>query len=164
VRLSAEDQPVIKEGSKAPDFSLPSIEGGSVSLRELKGKTVVLYFYPKDDTPGCTREACAFRDTQAKIKKAGALVFGVSPDDVASHRKFKAKYKLNFPLLSDADKSVAKKFGAFGEKVMYGKKVIGMIRSTFVIDGSGVVRKVFPKVKVDGHADEVLIALRELEG
>jgi thioredoxin-dependent peroxiredoxin len=154
---------VIQEGSKAPDFSLPSVEGGLVSLKDLKGKTVVLYFYPKDDTPGCTREACAFRDSQAKIKKTGALVFGVSPDGVASHQKFKAKYKLNFPLLSDADKSVAKKFGAFGEKVLYGKKVIGMIRSTFVIDGSGVVRKVFPKVKVDGHADKVLSALQELE-
>lgn len=155
---------MIKEGSKAPDFSLPSVDGGLVSLEELKGKTVVIYFYPKDDTPGCTREACAFRDTQAKLKKTGALVFGVSPDSVASHQKFKTKYKLNFPLLCDADKSVAKKFGAFGEKVMYGKKVIGMIRSTFVIDGAGVVRKVFPKVKVDGHADKVLLALQELEG
>ena len=155
---------MIKEGTKAPAFSLASVEGGEVSLAELKGKTVVLYFYPKDDTPGCTREACAFRDTQAKIEKAGALVFGVSPDSLAAHQKFKTKYKLNFPLLSDADKSVAKKFGAFGEKLMYGKKVIGMIRSTFVIDGSGFVRKVFPRVKVDGHADRVLSALQELEG
>jgi len=155
---------VIEEGSKAPDFSLPSVDGGVVSLKELKGKNVVLYFYPKDDTPGCTREACAFRDTQAKIKKTGAVVLGVSPDSVASHEKFKTKYKLNFPLLSDADKSVAKKFGAFGEKVLYGKKVVGMIRSTFVIDGAGVVRKVFPRVKVDGHADKVLSALQEIAG
>ena len=155
---------MIKEGTKAPDFSLPSVEGGEVSLKNLRRKTVVLYFYPKDDTPGCTREACAFRDSQAKIKKTGAVVLGVSPDSVAAHQKFKTKYKLNFPLLSDADKSVAKKFGAFGEKTMYGKKVVGMIRSTFVIDGAGVVRKVFPRVKVDGHADRVLDALQELEG
>jgi len=154
---------MIKEGRKAPSFMLPSVEGGAVTLKDYLGKPVVLYFYPKDDTPGCTREACAFRDTQAQIRKAGAVVLGVSPDSVASHQKFKAKYKLNFPLLSDADKSVAKKFGAYGEKLMYGKKVVGMIRSTFVIDGRGVVRRVFPRVKVDGHAERVLEALRGLE-
>jgi thioredoxin-dependent peroxiredoxin len=153
---------MVKEGKAAPDFTLPSSEGGEVSLKGLRGKAVVLYFYPKDDTPGCTKEACAFRDTQAKIKKAGAVVYGVSPDSVASHEKFRAKYRLNFPLLSDPDKSVAKKYGAFGEKVMYGKKVIGMIRSTFVIDGDGVVRKVFPRVRVDGHADQVREALAGL--
>ena len=154
---------MIKEGRKAPSFMLPSVEGGAVTLKDYLGKPVVLYFYPKDDTPGCTREACAFRDTQAQIRKTGAVVLGVSPDSVASHQKFKAKYKLNFPLLSDADKSVAKKFGAYGEKLMYGKKVVGMIRSTFVIDGRGVVRRVFPRVKVDGHAERVLEALRGLE-
>ena len=153
---------MVKEGSKAPSFTLPSSEGGEVSLKDLAGKTVVLYFYPKDDTPGCTREACAFRDSQAAIKKAGAVVLGVSPDSVASHEKFRGKYKLNFPLLADPDKAVAKKYGAFGEKVMYGKKVTGMIRSTFVIDGEGVVRKVFPRVKVDGHADKVLEAVKAL--
>ncbi|MGE0452970.1 MAG: thioredoxin-dependent thiol peroxidase [Vicinamibacteria bacterium] len=154
--------PLVKEGQKAPDFELPSSEGGELRLADLRGKTVVLYFYPKDDTPGCTREACAFRDTQAQIKKTGAVVLGVSPDSLASHDKFKAKYKLNFPLLADADKKVAKKYGAFGEKVMYGKKVTGMIRSTFVIDAGGVVRKVFPRVRVDGHADKVLEALKAL--
>lgn len=147
---------MLKEGDKAPAFKLPSVEGGEVSLKDFAGRTVVLYFYPKDDTPGCTREACAFRDNQGALKKAGAVVLGVSPDSVESHQKFRSKYKLNFPLLADADKSVAKKYGAFGEKVMYGKKVTGMIRSTFVIDGDGVVRKVFPRVKVDGHADKVL--------
>ena len=153
---------MVKEGKPAPKFTLPSSEGGLVSLEDLKGKTVVLYFYPKDDTPGCTREACAFRDTQAKIKKKGAVVLGVSGDSLAAHQKFKAKYKLNFPLLSDPDKAVAKKYGAWGEKVMYGKKVTGMIRSTFVIDQEGVVSKVFPRVRVDGHAEKVLEALEAL--
>jgi thioredoxin-dependent peroxiredoxin len=153
---------MVKEGQKAPEFTLPSSEGGDVSLKDLRGKSVVLYFYPKDDTPGCTREACAFRDSQAAIKKKGAVVLGVSGDSLDSHGKFKAKYKLNFPLLADTDKAVAKKYGAWGEKVMYGKKVTGMIRSTFVIDEEGVVRKVFPKVRVDGHADKVLEALSAL--
>jgi len=153
---------VIKEGQKAPEFSLPSSEGGEVSLKSLKGKPVVLYFYPKDDTPGCTREACAFRDAKAAMRKTGAVVLGISPDSLAAHDKFTAKYKLNFPLLSDPDKAVAKKYGAFGEKLLYGKKVVGMIRSTFVIDAAGVVRKVFPRVKVDGHDAKVLAALQEL--
>ena len=153
---------MIQEGKKAPLFTLPSSEGGRVSLKDLRGKPVVLYFYPKDDTPGCTREACAFRDAQAALKKKGAMVLGVSGDSTLSHEKFRGKYKLNFPLLSDADKAVATKYGAWGEKVLYGKKFIGMIRSTFVIDGEGVVRKVFPRVRVDGHADQVLKALGEL--
>ena len=153
---------MLKEGDKAPAFKLPSVEGGDIGLKDFAGKTVVLYFYPKDDTPGCTREACAFRDSQAALKKAGAVVLGVSPDSVESHQKFRVKYKLNFPLLADADKSVSKKYGAYGEKVLYGKKVTGMIRSTFVIDGDGVVRKVFPRVKVDGHADKVLEVVSSL--
>ena len=147
---------MIEEGKKAPDFKLESSEGGKVSLKDLRGKTVVLYFYPKDDTPGCTREACAFRDSQAALRKKGVVVLGVSGDSVASHEKFRDKYKLNFPLLSDPDKAVARKYGAWGEKVLYGKKTVGMIRSTFVIDAEGVVRKVFPRVKVDGHAEKVL--------
>jgi peroxiredoxin Q/BCP len=153
---------MLKEGDKAPAFKLPAVDGGDVSLKDFAGRTVVLYFYPKDDTPGCTREACAFRDNQAALKKAGAVVLGVSPDSVESHQKFRTKYKLNFPLLADADKTVARKYGAWGEKVMYGKKVTGMIRSTFVIGGDGVVRKVFPRVKVDGHAEKVLEVVSSL--
>jgi peroxiredoxin Q/BCP len=154
---------MLKEGQKAPSFQLASDDGRAVALEDFRGKPVVLYFYPKDDTPGCTREACGFRDSQAQIRKAGAVVLGVSPDGVASHRGFRDKYKLSFPLLSDPDKQVAKKFGAYGEKTLYGKKVVGMIRSTFLIDGAGVVRKVFPKVRVDGHAEQVLEALRTLD-
>jgi peroxiredoxin Q/BCP len=153
---------MVAEGRVAPKFKLPSSEGGEIRLEDLKGKAVVLYFYPKDDTPGCTREACAFRDSQTAIKKKGAVVLGVSGDSLDAHAKFKAKYKLNFPLLSDPDKAVAKKYGAWGEKVMYGKKVTGMIRSTFVIDKEGVVSKVFPRVRVDGHAEKVLEALEAL--
>ena len=153
---------MIEEGKQAPDFVLASSEGGEVSLKGLRGKTVVVYFYPKDDTPGCTRQACAFRDSQAALKKKGVVVLGVSGDSIASHEKFKTKYKLNFPLLSDPDKAVAKKYGAWGEKVLYGRKSVGMIRSTFVIDGKGIVRKVFPKVRVDGHAAKVLEAVRAL--
>jgi peroxiredoxin Q/BCP len=153
---------MVKEGQKAPDFDLPSSDGGRLRLSDLKGKTVVLYFYPKDSTPGCTREACSFRDSQARLKKRGVVVLGVSADSLASHARFGEKYALNFPLLSDADKAIAKKYGAFGEKVLYGKRTMGLIRSTFVIDGSGLVRKVFPKVKVEGHVEEVLAALDAL--
>jgi peroxiredoxin Q/BCP len=153
---------MLKEGRKAPELDLPSSEGGRVRLAALKGKTVVLYFYPKDSTPGCTREACGFRDAHAPLRKRGVVVMGVSPDSLASHAKFKEKYALDFPLLSDPDKAVAKKYGAFGEKVLYGKKSMGIIRSTFVIDGAGMVRKVFPKVRVDGHVEEVITALDAL--
>jgi peroxiredoxin Q/BCP len=150
---------MVKEGRKAPAFTLPSTEGGEVSLRDFLGRPVVLYFYPRDNTPGCTREACDFQGHLAKLQKRGAVVLGVSPDSLASHEKFRTQQRLRFPLLSDPDKKVAKKYGAFGEKTMYGKKVLGMIRSTFVIDEEGVVRKVFPKVKVDGHVEQVLAAL-----
>ncbi|HWX25704.1 MAG TPA: peroxiredoxin, partial [Vicinamibacteria bacterium] len=132
---------MVKEGQKAPAFTLGTDDGGEISLKDLRGKSVVLYFYPKDDTPGCTREACAFRDTQSSIKKAGAVVLGVSPDSVLSHGRFRAKHRLNFPLLADPDKRVAKAYGAFGEKVLYGKRMVGMIRSTFIIDGQGTIRK-----------------------
>jgi peroxiredoxin Q/BCP len=153
---------MIEEGKKAPEFELESSEGGTVRLADLRGKTVVLYFYPKDDTPGCTREACAFRDSQAALRRKGVVVLGVSGDSIASHEKFKKKHGLNFPLLSDPDRAVAKTYGAWGEKVLYGKKTVGLIRSTFVIDGEGVVRKVFPRVKVDGHAEQVLAAVSAL--
>lgn len=150
---------MLKPGQPAPAFALPSTSGKTVSLASLKGQRVVLYFYPRDDTPGCTREACAFRDDQAKLKKAGAVVLGVSSDSLASHDKFRAKYALPFELLSDADKSVAKAYGAYGEKTLYGKKVIGTIRSTFVIGADGKLEAVFSPVKVDGHSEKVLAAL-----
>ena len=153
---------MIKEGKPAPRFTLPSTEGKDIALEDYRGQPVVLYFYPRDDTPGCTKEACGFQDAFSKIKRRGAVVLGVSPDSVASHDEFRAKYTLKFPLLADEKKAVAKKYGAFGEKMMYGRKVMGMIRSTFVIDAEGVVRKVFPKVRVDGHVEQVLKALGEL--
>ena len=149
-------------GDAVPDFTVESDTAGTISSAALRGQRYVIYFYPKDDTPGCTREACEFRDTQAPIKKAGALVFGVSGDSLESHGKFKTKYKLNFPLLSDQGNAVATKFGAYGEKMLYGRKFMGIIRSTFIIEGDGVVRKVFPKVKVDGHAEKVLEAVKAL--
>jgi peroxiredoxin Q/BCP len=142
---------------------LASDEGNKVKLSDLKGSPVVLYFYPKDDTPGCTKEACAFRDRKEELKKLGAVVLGVSPDDVASHAKFREKYELNFPLLADADHKIADKYGAWREKNMYGKKSMGIQRSTFLIDAEGRVAKVWKRVKVDGHDTQVLQALLDLE-
>jgi len=153
---------MIQSGKKAPAFTLESDAGEKVKLADLKGKNVVLYFYPRDDTPGCTKEACAFRDARTQLTKAGAMVLGVSPDAVDRHQKFKQKYDLNFPLLADPDHAVAEKYGAWGEKTLYGKKSMGIIRATFLIDKEGVVRKVWPKVKVDGHDEQVLAALKEL--
>jgi peroxiredoxin Q/BCP len=150
---------MLKEGAKAPAFSLPSDDGGTVALKDLKGKKVVLYFYPKDDTSGCTAEACEFRDSWAAVKKKGAVVLGVSPDGVKSHGKFREKYDLPFPLLADEDHAVAEAYGAWGEKSMYGRKYFGILRTTFVIDEAGRVAKVFEKVKPKGHAAEVLAAL-----
>jgi peroxiredoxin Q/BCP len=152
----------IEEGAKAPAFSLAADDGSKVKLADLKGSPVVLYFYPADDTPGCTKEACAFRDRKAELTKLGAKVFGVSPDNVASHVKFRDKFKLNFPLLADEGHQVAEKYGAWREKNMYGKKSMGVQRSTFLIDASGKVAKVWKRVQVDGHDKEVIAALREL--
>lgn len=150
---------MLKEGQKAPAFSLPSDSGDDVALKDFAGKNVVLYFYPRDSTPGCTREAEAFRDELAKFKKKNAVVLGVSKDSVESHCKFRDKYKLTFPLLSDKEGKVIDAYGAWGEKVLYGKKSMGIIRTTVVIGPDGKVKKIFPKVKVDGHADAVLAAL-----
>jgi peroxiredoxin Q/BCP len=152
----------VESGKKAPDFTLPADDGTKVKLKDLRGKPVVLYFYPRDDTPGCTKEACAFRDQQAALKKHGAVVLGVSADEVASHVKFRDKYKLNFPLLADVDHAVAEKYGAWREKNMYGKKSWGIQRSTFLIDAEGTIRRVWPRVQVDGHDEAVLAALKEL--
>jgi peroxiredoxin Q/BCP len=152
----------IEEGKKAPAFTLTRDDGTKVKLSDLKGKPVVLYFYPRDDTPGCTKEACAFRDRADEMRKLGATVLGVSPDTVASHQKFRDKYELNFPLLADTDHAVAEKYGAWREKNMYGKKSMGVQRSTFVIDGEGKVAKVWKRVQVDGHDQQVIDALQSL--
>jgi peroxiredoxin Q/BCP len=149
----------VEEGQTAPDFTLRSDAGKEVTLSALRGQPVVLYFYPKDDTPGCTREACAFRDRKADLAAHGAAVLGVSPDDVASHGKFRDKYSLNFPLLADAGHQVALAYGAWREKNMYGKKSMGIQRSTFLIDAGGKIRKVWKRVEVDGHDEAVLAAL-----
>ncbi len=152
----------IEEGKKAPAFTLATDDGKKVKLSDLLGSPVVLYFYPKDDTPGCTKEACAFRDRKAELAAMGAVVMGVSADTVESHAKFRDKYELNFPLLADADHKISEKYGAWREKNMYGKKSMGIQRSTFLIDLSGKVAKVWKRVQVDGHDTEVLKALREL--
>lgn len=153
----------IEEGQKAPDFTLPSDDGSKVKLSALRGNPVVLYFYPKDDTPGCTREACSFRDRSKQLQKMGAKVLGVSADSVDSHVKFRDKFKLNFPLLADVDHKVAEKYGAWREKNMYGKKSMGIQRSTFLIDAKGTVAKVWKAVQVDGHDEKVIEALKALE-
>lgn len=146
----------LKEGGIAPDFSLESDEGRPITLKEFRGRKVVLYFYPKDDTPGCTKEACSFRDAYDLFLEKGAVVIGVSKDDGKSHGKFRKKYNLPFYLLSDPDHRVMKAYGAWGKKTLYGKTSMGTIRSTCVIDEKGVILKVFPKVTPEGHAEEVL--------
>ena len=146
-------------GDKAPEFSLPSTDGSIVSLKDFKGKKVVLYFYPKDDTSGCTKEACSFRDNLARVKKKGAVLIGVSADSVGSHKTFTEKYDLPFPLISDEEKSMIKAYGVWKEKSMYGRKYMGIERTTFIIDEKGKIAHIFPKVKVDGHTDEVLAVL-----
>ncbi len=150
-------------GDKAPDFTLAAGGGVKVSLKALKGKTVVLYFYPKDDTPGCTAEACAFRDQLPDFSKVKAVVVGISRDSVASHDKFKRKFKLPFPLASDEDGKVSEAYGTWVEKSMYGRKYMGIERATFLIDGNGVIRNIWRQVKVDGHADDVLKAAAGLK-
>lgn len=151
---------MLTPGSMAPAFTLPADDGSTVALRSLTGRPVVLYFYPKDDTSGCTTEACEFRDNWKAVQAAGATVLGVSPDPVTSHVKFKAKFKLPFPLLADVEHKVADAYGAWGEKSMYGRKYFGILRTTFIIDGEGRVARVFQRVKPKGHAALVLAALR----
>ncbi len=146
-------------GQKAPTFSLLDDAGKKVSLTDFKGQKVVLYFYPKDSTPGCTTESCDFRDNLSRITKAKAVVLGVSADSVASHKKFKAKQELNFPLLSDPEHIAISAYGVWKEKSLYGRNFMGIVRTTFIIDEKGKIEKVFPKVKVAGHVDEVLASL-----
>jgi peroxiredoxin Q/BCP len=150
---------VLKEGDKAPSFDLDSDTAGRVSLRDFADKTLVLFFYPRDSTPGCTRECQAFTTTKRAIEAAGATVIGVSRDSLKSHEKFREKFSLGITLLSDPDLKVHKAYGAWGEKTMYGKKVEGVLRSTFIVGPDGAIARVFPNVKVDGHVDQVLAAL-----
>ncbi len=152
---------MLTAGQPAPDFTLPADDGSTVSLAALRGQTVVVYFYPKDDTPGCTTEACEIRDSWRDILATGAVLLGVSPDSVASHQRFRAKYGLPFRLLADENHQVAEAFGAWGEKSMYGRKYSGVLRSTFIIDPKGVVSQVFASVKPAGHAAQILGALRQ---
>lgn len=151
----------IEEGKAAPAFTLQDTDGTKVALKDLKGKNVIVYFYPKDDTPGCTKEACGFRDLWSDIEQTGTVVLGVSPDDGASHRKFVDKYQLPFTLLSDPDKKVMEKYGAWGEKNMYGKKTMGVIRSTVLIGPDGKVKKHWKRVaKAESHPEKVLEAIQ----
>jgi peroxiredoxin Q/BCP len=152
----------LKVGDKAPSFKLKNQDGETISLSDLKGKAVVLYFYPKDDTSGCTKEACNFRDEFPKFGKMNAEIIGISADSVESHKKFAKKYGLPFNLLSDEKKDTLEKYGVWQEKSMYGKKYMGIVRTTFIIDSSGKITKIFPKVKVDNHNEEVMEALKEL--
>lgn len=147
---------MLKAGEKAPDFSLENDEGKIVSLSDFKGKSVVLYFYPKDDTPGCTKEACGFRDHFDKYIEKGAVIIGVSPDKATSHARFRAKYGLPFVLLSDPEHKVLAAYGAWGKKRMYGREYEGVIRSTLIITADGIIKKHFPKVSPAGHAEEIL--------
>ena len=149
----------LKVGDAAPKFSVPTSGGGKISLADYKGQNVILYFYPKDDTPGCTKEACAFRDAFADFRKKGAVVLGVSPDSVKSHDKFVEKFKLPFTLLADEDKKIVEAYGVWGEKTFMGRKYFGVYRVTFLIGPDGKVKKIWPSVKPDEHAAEVLAAL-----
>ncbi len=157
--MAAELTLKLQEGDKAPDFSAETNGGGSVKLVNFKGKNVILYFYPKDDTPGCTKEACAFRDNFAAFKQKGAVVLGVSVDPVKAHDKFVEKYKLPFTLLADVDKKIVEAYGVWGQKVFMGRKYLGVQRVTFLIGPDGKIKKIWPKVKPEEHAAEVLAAL-----
>ena len=150
---------MLKIDQKAPEFILPADNGKTLSLKDFAGKKIVLYFYPKDNTSGCTKEACSFQDNLKEIKKKGAVVLGVSADSVDSHMKFAKKYGLSFPLLSDEKKDMIKSYGVWKEKSMYGRKYFGIERTTVIIDEKGIVRQIFNKVKVDGHTDEVRAVL-----
>ncbi len=148
----------LKEGMKAPDFVLPGRDG-EVSLKDFRGKKVVLYFYPRDNTPGCTREACSFEENLDRVKRQNAVVIGVSPDPVDSHQRFAQKFGLSFPLVSDEKKELAKRYGVWKQKTFMGRKFLGVVRSTFVIDETGRIARIFRNVKVDGHTEEVLKAV-----
>ena len=149
---------MLKEGSTAPAFTTTDAAGNTVKLKNLRGKKVVLYFYPKDDTPGCTKEACSFRDAFSEFKRRGITILGVSPDKVSSHKKFSEKYKLPFTLLADTDHSIAEAYSSWGEKKFMGRTYLGVLRNTFLIDEQGKIKKILQKVKTEEHASEVLEA------
>lgn len=153
----------VKTGDNAPVFALPDQNGNIIKLEDFKGKTVVLYFYPKDETSGCTKEACQFRDSFPSFKKLNAAILGISPDSVKSHKKFAEKYNLSFSLLSDENKSVIEKYDVWKEKSMYGRKYMGVERTTFIIDSKGKIREIFNKVKVPDHDKQILATLKEME-
>jgi thioredoxin-dependent peroxiredoxin len=153
---------MLTEGELAPDFTLPTDTGEDLTLSSLRGRPVVLYFYPKDDTPGCTTESCEFRDMMPRFDESKAVILGVSPDDVKSHQKFKAKFDLTFPLIADTDKVAANAYDVWKEKSMYGKKYMGVERTTFLIDAEGRIARIFSKVKPAGHAAEVMEAVAAL--
>ncbi len=155
--------PIIS-GRTAPDFTLPDENGKLHKLKDYRGKTVVLFFYPADHTPGCTVEACNFRDDYLEYRATGAVLLGISPDDVDSHSSFKAKFRLPYPLLADVGHKIADKYGVWGDKVMFGRHYKGLLRTTFVIDGKGKIAKVFPRVSVRKHSEDVLASLQELSG
>lgn len=154
---------MLKENDKAPNFNLPASNGKNITLADLQGKNVVIYFYPKDDTPGCTVQACGFRDSFKDIEKLGTVILGVSPDNAASHEKFIKKFNLPFILLSDTDKKMCQDYGVWVEKSMYGKKYMGVARTTFLINKEGKIAKIFEKVKPEGHNQEVIEALKNLK-
>ncbi|HCA42158.1 MAG TPA: thioredoxin-dependent thiol peroxidase [Bacteroidetes bacterium] len=147
---------MLKPGDKAPDFNLPADDGKTYSLKDFKGKKLILYFYPKDDTDGCTKEACAFRDNIKKFESKNTVVIGVSKDDINSHKKFRDKYKLNFPLISDENLDILKKYGVWQEKSMFGNKYMGIVRTTYLINEKGIIEKIWEKVKVPGHIEKLL--------
>ena len=152
---------MIAVGKKAPDFTLPSTLGKNIGLKDFAGKKIVLYFYPKDNTPGCTKEACSFQDNLSSVTRLGAVVLGVSTDPLVSHEKFASKYELRFPLLSDSEKTVVEQYGVWKEKSLYGRKFMGIQRTTVLIDEKRIIRHIFSNVKVDGHIADVLKFLKE---
>lgn len=153
----------LNEGSKAPEIDLPTDNGGHFKLSDMKGKKILVYFYPKDDTPGCTKESCSLSENIKSFEKLGVAVVGISKCSVAKHDKFKKKYDLKFPLASDEHGDVCERYGVWAEKSMYGRKYMGIERTTFLIDENGVIAKIWPKVKVEGHTEEILAALKDLK-
>jgi len=158
--LIKQEDGMLNVGDRAPDFTLKNDAGEDVQLSTLRGKPVILYWYPKDDTPGCTKEACAIRDVYGEFERAGAVVFGISADSVESHRKFKQKYSLPFSLLADPDHSVSERYGTYGPKKVMGRETVGISRVTYLVDENGVIKQVWPKVNPERHADEILAVLR----